>query len=102
MGEELRLVTPLSGLPKALQRAAVTPPAAGRFRLHLADLPVGRVAKIDRNRGELDPDIFVEPVVDFDNLVYVKALRWPPITNPPKGSNRAAARAPCGGSGTSS
>ena len=43
-----------------------------------ADLPVGRVVKIDRNRGELDPDIFVEPVVDFDNLVYVKALRWPP------------------------
>ena len=43
-----------------------------------ADLPVGRIVKIDRNRGELDPDIFVEPVVDFDNLVYVKALRWPP------------------------
>jgi rod shape-determining protein MreC len=42
------------------------------------DLPVGRIAKIDRNRGELDPDIFVEPVVDFDNIVYVKALRWPP------------------------
>ena len=43
-----------------------------------ADLPVGRIAKIDRNRGELDPDIFVEPVVDFNNIVYVKALRWPP------------------------
>jgi rod shape-determining protein MreC len=43
-----------------------------------ADLPVGRVVKIDRNRGELDPDIFVEPVVDIDNLVFVKALRWPP------------------------
>jgi rod shape-determining protein MreC len=43
-----------------------------------ADLPVGRIVKIDRNRGELDPDIFVQPVVDFDNLVYVKALRWPP------------------------
>jgi rod shape-determining protein MreC len=45
-----------------------------------ADLPVGRVVKIDRNRGELDPDIFVEPVVDIDNLVFVKALRWPPHT----------------------
>jgi rod shape-determining protein MreC len=43
-----------------------------------ADLPVGRVVKIDRNRGALDPDIFVEPVVDLDNLVFVKALRWPP------------------------
>ena len=45
-----------------------------------ADLPVGRVVKIDRNRGDLDPDIFVEPVVDLDNLVFVKALRWPPHT----------------------
>ena len=43
-----------------------------------ADLPVGRVVKIDRNRGDLDPDIFVQPVVDLDNLVFVKALRWPP------------------------
>jgi rod shape-determining protein MreC len=50
-----------------------------------ADLPVGRVAKIDRNRGELDPDIFVEPVVDLDNLVYVKALRWPPHTESTEG-----------------
>jgi rod shape-determining protein MreC len=50
-----------------------------------ADLPVGRVAKIDRNRGELDPDIFVEPVVDLDNLVFVKALRWPPHTESTQG-----------------
>ena len=47
-----------------------------------ADLPVGRVVKIDRNRGQLDPDIFVQPVVDLDNLVFVKALRWPPHTAP--------------------
>src|SRR5262245_39392988 len=47
-----------------------------------ADLPVGRIVKIDRNRGELDPDIFVEPVVDLDNLVFVKALRWPPRAQP--------------------
>ena len=44
------------------------------------DLAVGRVARIDRNRGDLDPDIFVEPVVDLDALVFVKALRWPPRT----------------------
>ena len=49
------------------------------------DLPVGRVVKIDRNRGELDPDIFVEPVVDLDNLVFVKALRWPPRTESAEG-----------------
>jgi rod shape-determining protein MreC len=42
------------------------------------DVPVARVVKIDRNRGELDPDIFVEPLVDLDKLVFVKALRWPP------------------------
>ena len=50
-----------------------------------ADLPVGRIVKIDRNRGELDPDIFVEPVVNFDKLVYVKALRWPPHPESPEG-----------------
>lgn len=44
------------------------------------DLAVGRVVRIDRNRGDLDPDIFVEPVVDLDSLVFVKALRWPPRT----------------------
>ncbi len=42
------------------------------------DVPVARVVKIDRNRGELDPDIFVEPLVDLDKLVFAKALRWPP------------------------
>lgn len=42
------------------------------------DIPVGRVTKIDRARGDLDPDVFVEPMVDLDNLVFVKALRWPP------------------------
>ena len=42
------------------------------------DLAVGRVVRIDRNRGDIDPDIFVEPVVDLDALVFVKALHWPP------------------------
>ena len=42
------------------------------------DLAVGRVASIDRNRGDLDPDIFVAPVGDLDALVFVKALHWPP------------------------
>jgi rod shape-determining protein MreC len=41
-----------------------------------ADVPVARVVKIDRSRGELDPDIFVEPLVDLDKLIYVKALRF--------------------------
>lgn len=40
------------------------------------DVPVARVVKIDRTRGELDPDIFAEPLVDLDKLVFVKALRW--------------------------
>ena len=42
------------------------------------DVPVARVVRIDRDRGELDPDIFVEPLVDLDQLIFVKALRWPP------------------------
>jgi rod shape-determining protein MreC len=42
------------------------------------DVPVARVVKIDRTRGELDPDIFAESLVDLDKLVFVKALRWPP------------------------
>jgi len=49
------------------------------------DVPVARVVKIDRQRGELDPDIFVEPLVDLDKLVFVKALRWPPRTSSPAG-----------------
>jgi rod shape-determining protein MreC len=44
------------------------------------DLAVGRVVTVDRDRGDLDPDVFVEPVVDLDSLVFVKALRWPPRT----------------------
>jgi len=42
-----------------------------------ADVPVARVVKIDRDRGDLDPDVFVEPLVDLDKLIYVKALRMP-------------------------
>lgn len=42
------------------------------------DLAVGRVVRVDRDRGDLDPDVFVEPVVDLNSLVFVKALRWPP------------------------
>ena len=42
------------------------------------DLAVGRVVKVDRDRGDLDPDVFVEPIVDLNSLVFVKALRWPP------------------------
>lgn len=42
-----------------------------------ADVPVARVVRIDRDRGDLDPDVFVEPLVDLDKLIYVKALRMP-------------------------
>lgn len=42
-----------------------------------ADIPVARVVRIDRDRGDLDPDVFVEPLVDLDKLIYVKALRMP-------------------------
>lgn len=42
------------------------------------DIPVARVVRIDRDRGALDPDIFAEPLVDLDKLIFVKALRWSP------------------------
>jgi rod shape-determining protein MreC len=46
-------------------------------------IPVARVVRIDHARGELDPDIFVEPLVDLDTLLFVKALRWPPTVATP-------------------
>ena len=51
------------------------------------DIPVARVVKIDRQRGALDPDIFVQPLVDLDKLVFVKALRWPPRAASPAGDS---------------
>ncbi|MFA5884185.1 MAG: rod shape-determining protein MreC [Acidimicrobiia bacterium] len=51
------------------------------------DVPVARVVKIDRQRGVLDPDIFVEPLVDLDKLIFVKALRWPPRDTSPAGDS---------------
>ena len=42
------------------------------------DIPVARVVRIDRDRGDLDPDILAEPLVDLDKLLFVKALRWAP------------------------
>ncbi len=42
------------------------------------DVPVARVVSINRDRGDLDPDVFVEPLVDLDKLIFVKALRWSP------------------------
>jgi rod shape-determining protein MreC len=45
------------------------------------DIPVGIVKSIDRLRGDLDPDIFVQPMVDFDLLIFVKVLR--PLPNAP-------------------
>jgi len=45
------------------------------------DIPVARVVRIDRDRGDLDPDILAEPLVDLDKLLFVKALRWAPTSS---------------------
>ena len=43
-------------------------------------IPVGRVSKVTRTRGDLQQDILVEPLADFSSLGYVKVL--PPETGP--------------------
>ena len=69
------------GRPAAAARASSTTPVrrieegelavhrrASTARRYPPDVPVARVVKIDRDRGDLDPDVFVEPLVDLDKL----------------------------------
>ena len=41
------------------------------------DIAVGRVQKLTQPTGDLEMTIAVRPIVDFDDLTYVKVLRWP-------------------------
>lgn len=40
-----------------------------------ATIPVGRVSKVTKTRGDLEQDVLVEPMVDLSRLEYVKVLR---------------------------
>jgi rod shape-determining protein MreC len=42
------------------------------------NVPVARVARVDRHRGDLQQDILLRPLVDLDSLEFVKVLEWPP------------------------
>lgn len=41
------------------------------------DIAVGKVVRFTRDRTDLEATIAVRPVVDLDDLTYVKVLRWP-------------------------
>jgi rod shape-determining protein MreC len=41
------------------------------------DIAVGRVVRVTRPKTDLEPTIAVRPVVNLDDLTYVKVLRWP-------------------------
>jgi rod shape-determining protein MreC len=43
------------------------------------NIPVGRVARVDKRAGELQQDILVEPLVDLDSLEFVKVLPAPTL-----------------------
>jgi rod shape-determining protein MreC len=43
------------------------------------DLTVGRITKIFKARTDLESTIEVRPVVNLDDLTYVKVLRWPEL-----------------------
>jgi cell shape-determining protein MreC len=57
----------------------------GRVRVHVRsrgrafppDIPVAKVTKITKKTGELEPTISLAPIVNLDDLTYVKVLRWP-------------------------
>ena len=41
------------------------------------DIAVAQVARITRRKGELEATVVLTPVVNLDDLTYVKVLRWP-------------------------
>jgi rod shape-determining protein MreC len=50
------------------------PTAAGAFP---PDIAVAQVSRITQATGELEPTIVLTPLVNLDDLTYVKVLRWP-------------------------
>jgi len=41
------------------------------------DIAVATVVRITQRTGELEPTIVLQPLVNLDDLTYVKVLRWP-------------------------
>ena len=41
------------------------------------DIAVATVLRITRRTGDLEPTIALKPIVNLDDLTYVKVLRWP-------------------------
>ena len=41
-------------------------------------IPVGKVAKVEKSRGDLQQSVLVRPLVRFGELTYVKVVRWNP------------------------
>jgi len=55
--------------------------SGGDNSLFPSSIPVARVEKVEKNRGDLEQDIVLRPLVDFDSLEFVKVLR-PPTGSP--------------------
>jgi rod shape-determining protein MreC len=45
------------------------------------DIPVAKILKVTRTNTDLESTVVLQPLVNLDDLTYVKVLRWPP----PKG-----------------
>jgi rod shape-determining protein MreC len=56
--------------------------AGGDTSIFPSGIPIGRVAEVDPNRGGVQQEILVEPLVDFSRIDFVKVLQ-PPEREPP-------------------
>lgn len=45
-----------------------------------ADIPVATVVGIEKKTGDLEATVSLKPVVDLNDITYVKVLRWPEPT----------------------
>jgi rod shape-determining protein MreC len=41
------------------------------------DIPVAQVIRVTKRKGDLEPTITLDPLVNLDDLTYLKVLRWP-------------------------
>jgi rod shape-determining protein MreC len=41
------------------------------------DIPVAKVKQVDKRQGDLEPTVLLTPLVNLDDVTYVKVLRWP-------------------------
>ena len=57
---------------------------AGVHRVHCGrrvppDIPVAKVVKVTQSNTDLEANIVLQPLVNLDDLTYLKVLRWPEL-----------------------